>query len=52
MPVSFTENDSTLRGRDLDNESREVRYWVGGAGSGGTYVQVGVPSDGGWKYEG
>ena len=52
VPVSFAENGSAFGERDLDKESNDVRYRVGGAGSGGIYVQVGVSADEGWKYEG
>ena len=52
MSTSFAENGSEFRGRDLDKESNDVRYWVGGAGSGEIYVQVGVSADEDWKYEG
>ena len=52
MSASFAENGSEFGGRNLDKESNDVRYWVGGAESGGKYVQVGVSADEGRKYEG
>jgi len=52
VSVSFAESGSEFGGRDLDKESNDMRYWVGGAGSGEINVQVGVSAEEGRKYEG